>query len=190
MATRALFWAFIGMAVALPLDALHVVTGVLTYRSPDLGLQAFWAVPLFASAGLALGMGHRHSATPLALRFYGTSRSLPPSTTWAALGGLAALVFAYASSGALQDTPVTALLVYVAVWVVIVWRVDSDARPALILHSLGSALVGPLVEIAISSTGAFTYARPDVFGVALWLPGIYLNAGAASHLLDRRLSDR
>jgi hypothetical protein len=185
IAKRALFWSIMGVAM-VPLDALHVVTGVLSYRSPELfGLQAYWVLPLFACAGLALGMGHRHSAVPLAQRLFGAT--VRPTTTWAALGGLGALVFAYMSSGALQDTPVVALISYAGVWSIVVWRVDADARPALILHSLGSAIVGPLVEIAISSTGAFTHAHADIFGVALWLPGIYLNAGAASHLLDRRL---
>lgn len=187
MAARALFWAIMGMML-LPLDALHVVMGAITYRSPDLGLQAYWAVPLFACAGIAFGMGHRHSAVPLAQRFF--AATVRPTTTWAALGGLGVLVFAYASSGALQDTPIIALFTYVAVWCVVVWRVDADARPALILHSLGGAIFGPLVEMAISSTGAFTHTHADMFGVALWLPGIYLNAGAASHLLDRRLLKR
>jgi hypothetical protein len=184
IAARALFWAIMGVLM-VPLDALHVVTGVLSYRSPDiLGLQAYWVLPLFASAGLALGMGHRHGAAALAQRFF--AATVRPTTTWAALGGLGALVFAYASSGALQDTPVIALFSYVALWSVVVWRVDADARPALILHSLGAAMVGPIVEMAISSTGAFTHAHDDVLGVPLWVAGIYLNAGAASHLLDRR----
>ena len=179
------FWAIMGVLM-VPLDALHVVTGVLSYRSPELfGVQAFWVLPLFACAGLALGMGHRHSAVPLATRFF--AATVRPTTTWAALGGLGALLLAYASSGALQGTPIIALFGYVALWSIVVWRVDADARPALILHSLGAAIVGPLVEMAISSTGAFTHAHNDIFGVPLWLPGIYLNAAAASHLLDRRL---
>ena len=177
---RGLFWAIMGVLM-VPLDALHVVTGVLSYRSPELfGVQAFWVLPLFACAGLALGMGHRHSAVPLATRFF--AATVRPTTTWAALGGLGALLLAYASSGALQGTPIIALFGYVALWSIVVWRVDADARPALILHSLGAAIVGPLVEMAISSTGAFTHAHNDIFGVPLWLPGIYLNAAAGSIL--------
>jgi hypothetical protein len=55
---------------------------------------------------------------------------------------------------------------------------------------VGAGIIGPAVEIAISSTGAFSYTHPDVAGVALWLPGIYLNAALAAHLMDRCLIGR
>jgi hypothetical protein len=182
------FWGLLGGLVALPLDALHVVTGVLTYQDPVLGLQDWWAVPLFIGAGLALGFGHRFAAVPLS---HMTARKRPPPATLGAAGlGLLALVFAYGSSGLLQGWPLVAFFVYVAVFVAAVIAVDKDARPALVLHALGTAIIGPLVEVAISSTGAFSYTHPDVWGVAIWLPGIYLNAGVASHLLDRWLLGR
>ena len=189
--TRVLFWAFAGMLV-VPLDTLHVVTGVLSYPAPTawmpLGLQAAWVIPLYACAGLALGLGHRHVATPLAARLRGGA--VPPASLAAALAGLGALVVAYASSGALQTWPAVALVLYVAIFAVVVARVHADARPALVLHALGAAAVGPVIEMTLSASGAFAYAHPDVGGVALWLPGIYLNAGAASHLLDRHLLAR
>ena len=182
---RALFWGLVGGLVALPLDALHVATGVLHYTTPKpwmpFGLQDWWAVPLFVGAGVSLGYGHRHVAAPLA------RTPLPSSTLTGALIGLAALVFAYASSGLLQAWPALALAVYTAVWLAVVVGVDRSARRALVLFSLGTAVVGPAVEAALSASGAFAYTHPDVFGVALWLPGIYLNAGAAAHLLDRWL---
>lgn len=181
---RLLFWGLAGGLVAIPLDALHVVTGVLTYKDPVLGLQDWWVIPLFVGAGIVLGFSHRHVATPLSAQ---TPTSVPLS---AAFLGLAALVFAYGSSGILQTWPVVALVVYVGVFVVAVVAVDRRARASLLLHGIGAAIVGPAVEIAISSTGAFTYAHPDVAGVALWLPGIYLNAAVASHLLDRHLLSR
>ena len=113
---RLAFWGAVGALVALPLDALHVVTGVLTYRTPRMGLQDWWAVPLFVGAGLALGLGHRYAATPLAQRM--PAPRPMPSTTWVgALAGLAALVVAYASSGALQGWPLAALCAYSALWI-------------------------------------------------------------------------
>ena len=55
---RALIWA-IGGIFAIPLDTLHVATGVLSYRSPSsfmpFAMQALWVIPLYAAAGIALG---------------------------------------------------------------------------------------------------------------------------------------
>ena len=180
-------WAVAGVLVGLPLDLLHVASGVLRYTPATswmpFGLQAWWAVPLFAGAGAALGLGHRHGATRIAAAT--GAPSMPVATGMAALAGVVALVFAYASSNALAPWPVTALMAYVAVWLFVVARVHPDARRALVLHSLGTAVVGPVVEALLVSQGMFEYAHPDVAGVAFWLPGIYLNAGAAAHLLDR-----
>lgn len=181
---RLLIWGLVGGLVAVPLDALHVVTGVLTYKDPVLGLQDWWVIPLFVTSGILLGFSHRHIATPLSAQ---EPTSVP---LWAAALGLLALVFAYGSSGFLQTWPVVALVVYVGVFVGAVVAVDRRARASLLLHGIGAAVAGPLVEIGISSTGAFSYAHPDVAGVALWLPGIYLNAAVASHLMDRHLLAR
>jgi hypothetical protein len=188
------FWGLVGPVVALPLDALHVATGVLSYGAPTawmpLSLQAWWAIPLFVGSGLALGLGHRHVATRVAAATTSSLGPLPPATLLGALLGVLALITSYASSGALQAWPWLALAIYAAIWAVAVLLVDARARRALVLHSVGAAVAGPAVEIALSSAGAFHYAHPDVLGVAIWLPGIYLNAGAASHLLDRWLLGR
>ncbi len=157
------------------LDALHVVTGVLTYRNPMLGLQDWWAVPLFVGAGLALGLGHRHAAIPLS-----RAQTLPPTNLRSALLGFGALVFCYGSSGLLQSWPLADLIVYLSIFMGAVYFVDDRARPTLLVHAVGAALLGPAVEIYISSTGAFSYVHPDVFGVAYWLPGIYVNAPSAA----------
>ena len=79
---------------------------------------------------------------------------------------------------------------YGLVWLVGVGWVAASARRVLVLHSLGAAIAGPAAEIAISHSGAFAYAHPDLFGVPIWLPGIYLNVGLASHLIDRHLQGR
>jgi hypothetical protein len=136
---RVLFRGGLGALVALPLDALHVASGVLSYRTPRLpgGLQDWWAVPLFVGAGVALGMAHRHMAMPLA-----RARELPPASLAAALAGLAAFVFAYASSNVLQAWPALALASYVVVWGVALLLVERAARVPLALHSLGAALAG------------------------------------------------
>ena len=150
-----------------------------------LGLQAWWVLPLFISAALGFGLGHRDLAARLLPK-----PGLPPVTLGAAGGGVIAFVFSYGSSGFVQAWPLAALGVYGLVWLVGVGWVAASARRVLVLHSLGAAIAGPAAEIAISHSGAFAYAHPDLFGVPIWLPGIYLNVGLASHLIDRHLQGR
>lgn len=193
---RALWWAVLGVVVAVPLDALHVWSGVISYGERIAGPLDWMAVPLFGAAGVMVGLGHRHLAVPLAVplaRPWTRARragALPPTSSAAAWAGSGAFVLAYGSSSFIHPAPVVALLLYVALWLVTVVRVDARARPALVLFSLGAALVGPAVEASLSATGSFSYPDADLLGVPMWLPGIYLNVGAAVHLVDRRLLAR
>lgn len=182
---RALLWALLGVVVAVPLDALHVWSGVISYGEQSSAPLDWMAVPLFAAAGVVVGLGHRHVVVPLTALV--RRPPLPPATTHAALLGVGAFVLSYGSSSFLHGTPVVATLLYVALWLATVVHVHPHARPALVLLSLAAAVVGPAAESALSSTGSFTYPRADLYGVPMWLPGVYLNAAAAVHLVDRRL---
>ncbi|MEW5847263.1 MAG: hypothetical protein AB2A00_00565 [Myxococcota bacterium] len=181
---RLLSWAVLGTVVGTSLDALHVVTGVLSYAHPTLGVQAWWVPLLFAGAGLALGEGHHQVASRLA------GRKLPPASTAEMIRGLLFLVGVYGSSGFIQAWPYPALALYVVLFAVAVLLTPGDARPALMLHAAGAALLGPVVESTISSTGAFWYNHPDLFNVTVWLPGIYLHTAVASAAWDRWLPSR
>ena len=46
------------------------------------------------------------------------------------------------------------------------------------------ALGGPLFEAALSATGGFFYRRPDLLGVPIWLPALYLHVS----LLTRQIA--
>jgi hypothetical protein len=192
MIARALFWGLAGVGIAVPLDALHVVTGVLSYTTPrawmPFGLQDWFVFPLFIGAGLAMGLGHRHIATRLS-----NTPVVPSTTPVAAALGTLALVVSYASSGFFERAgvaPAIVLALYVGMFLAALALVAKSARKLLVFHAVGTALISPGVEAALSSAGAFHYHRPDVAGVALWLPGIYLNAAVASHLIDRWLVAR
>jgi hypothetical protein len=39
--------------------------------------------------------------------------------------------------------------------------------------AIATAVVGPLVEIALVRAGAFRHLRPDLFGIPMWLPALY-----------------
>lgn len=186
LVVRCAVWALLAVVFAVPLDALHVWSGVIVPARPGFDVAA---VPLFGAGAIAMGLGHRGLALPLGA-LASAQRTMPVSTGWAACLGGAAFVMSYASSSALAHTPIVALLTDVALWSVIVARVDGRARAALVIFSLGAALLGPAFESALASSGAFAYAAPDFAGVPLWLPGIYLNAGAAVHLVDRYLLAR
>src|SRR5688572_27643492 len=176
---RALLWAVIGSIVGTVLDMGHVLTGTLTYPYTHIGLQPFWVPFLFAGAGIALGEGHRRVAIPLA------GGHVPSGDAKTALVGVAALVFAYGSSGFLRHWPVFALILFFIVFAIAFATTPAASRKALLIHALGAGLMGPLVEILISSSGGFLYVQTDVFGIPLWLPGIYVNAAVASAALDR-----
>ena len=60
---RICFFGIAGLVVAMPLDALHVVTGVLSYATPrawmPFGLQDWWVIPLYVGAGIVKGSDPR-----------------------------------------------------------------------------------------------------------------------------------
>src|SRR5262249_51642038 len=59
--------ALMGATVGTALDAVHVHTGTTGYTHPTLLGQAWWVLPLFASAAIAIGLGHAAAAPILGL---------------------------------------------------------------------------------------------------------------------------
>jgi hypothetical protein len=56
-------------------------------------------------------------------------------------------------------------------------RLALERIPGDALYVVLAGVLGPLAEIAISATGAFEYADPDVAGIPIWLPALWANAG-------------
>ena len=139
------------------LDRVHMASGVLRY--PD-GVQPWWV--LLEMTAAALG-------TLLAARMMPRQ---PPVRTWI-LGDLVAFPMAWLVTSFFQREPHMLLAVLVAWWVS---RVVE--RPRLTVYfSLACAAGGLAVEAALIALGVFEYALPDVLGVTIWLPAIYLHAG-------------
>lgn len=184
LAKRWVFWAGVGAVLGTALDAVHVLTGTLSYPAPTLwGLQAWWVPLLFAGTGVLLGEGHRHIAVRLA------GGDVPPRPQTAELAlAVGALVLTYGASGFLRAWPwvTTALFVagFGAVWV----RTPRAAQRAMGMHAVAVAVGGPLVEATLSGAGLFTYHQHDLLGVPVWLGALYLHGGAASAALDRWLA--
>jgi hypothetical protein len=153
-----------GGTVGTALDAVHVHTGTTGYTHPVMFGQAWWVPPLFASAGVAIGLGR-----PIAERLAGRTGRLP-SRAAAALG-MALFIVAYVSSGLLQALPAvcSALL---AVLFILGWLRCDRSGLGLILAAL-TAVAGTAVEMLLVGVGAFFYVRPAVGGVPIWLPILY-----------------
>ncbi|MBI5497123.1 MAG: DUF2878 family protein [Deltaproteobacteria bacterium] len=176
---QAVIWAVLGCGLGTALDALHAYNGVLSYPHVAFGLQDWWVPPEFALAGVAMGLGHRFIAVRLG------GRPVPSAAPVEVLVGAAVFVAVYAASGWVQDTALAYGVACVVAFMGLAWWTPRDARPALLWHALGAAVMGPVVEATLSGLGLFRYHRPDVLGVPAWLPAIYLHAAVATAALDR-----
>ena len=168
MLPRWLLLVLVGAVLCTLGDHLHATLGVLVYARVAFWDQAWWVAPLFGSATVVCVLGARPflgGPSPASVA--------PPARLIADLVGFCA-AYAYTSVAA-HDRPLLTLLVLSVAFVV---RVLGDARsPGLVLYSLLLAVGGTLFEAGLSSTGAFHYLHPDLLGVPMWLPGIYLHAG-------------
>lgn len=171
--TRVLTAFVVGGIVGALLDQIHVRYGVLHYPHPVLFDQAWWVVPLFGAATLAILSGARMFIT----RF-------PATREHRVAGSLAWFVAAYWASGVWQAHPNALAVAYVI---------------GLLLHTthlptLGFAVLlaacGCAFEAWLSSTGAFTYSFPDVAGLPIWLPGLYLQGAPAALAVTTWLHER
>lgn len=173
-----------GSALCTLCDQVHVRTGVLAYRVPALAGQAWWVPLVFvlaAGAGLALwAVLGRFDAS--------VRRDLQsgPRDVWGtreALFAAAWLVVIYGSSGFVQSRPHAAFAVYVALFMLRAWSLRA---PGVVTHALLFAAGGTAFEAALSATGAFWYTRPELFGVPVWLPGLYLHGTFVARAVMRR----
>jgi hypothetical protein len=158
----------IGAAVCTLLDHVHVTHGVLFYARPVLWQQGWWVVPMFGTATV----GAVAAVEPTRRLLRGAPLPAPSGPQLA--GDMIAFVGAYLFTSFGHGQPVALLVLLVAWWLS---RVAGRAPAWVVAFCLVSAVVGPLVEATLSAIGNFNYVRPDVLGVALWLPGLYLHVG-------------
>ena len=172
--------ALMGGTLGAGLDAVHVLTGTTAYSHPALFGQAWWVPPLFAGAGVAIGLGR-----PIAERLVGASDRVPSRS--AALGGMALFILAYVSSGLLQASPAICSVVLATLFV-IGWLRHDRSSLGLVLAAL-TAVAGTAVEMLLVGVGAFVYLRPSLGGVAVWLPLLYCCASVGVGALAAWLVD-
>ena len=176
--TRWILVALVGAVACTLGDHLHATHGVLTYAHPSVWNQAWWVLPLFFGASLAALFGAR-----VTRKMFRAAPLAPNDPRLVAADGIAFMT-AYAMTSFTHDAANATLAVLFAFWIV---RMLAGAPTWLVVLSLANAVAGPLVEAAISSTGAFTYDHPDFVLVARWLPGIYLHVAPISARLEALL---
>jgi hypothetical protein len=156
-------------------DQIHVRSGVLSDRTPRLAGQAWWVGPQFGVASFPIISSARVAG-----------RDTPVPSTRQLLSGGAWFLGAYLASAVFQRRPRLLAAVLVVMWLVRV-RGRGDDRIRVGVYGLLLALVGSAFEGRWSATGSFTYAAPDIAGVPLWLPGLYLHGAPLAVDVARKL---
>lgn len=160
------------------LDALHTFSATTLYTPPYLMRTAWWVPLLFTSAygfgGLLYDRGWKSMRAP---------EALAPARDVA----LAMVLFAalYAASGFLPFSnaikTVILLVGAAGLWIF------TDRTWQGVLLSLSAAFGGPLAEVLLSRAGVFRHQHPDLLGIPIWLPALYLATGPSFGQFARRV---
>jgi hypothetical protein len=174
--TRVLLLLFVVAGVAgMLLDQIHVVSGVLLYRSPQLFGQPWWVGPQFGVATVAA--------------YLGAGRFIPGATSYGRGGrGLARsggwILGTYLATALVADWNVLLAGLLLMAWVGrVVFERGVCLRGAA--YCVAVAAVGTTYEAALTASGAFQYHRPDLAGLPYWLPMLYLHAAPLGLVLAR-----
>ena len=172
--------ALAGATLGFLLDAIHTHTGTTAYTRPVFFEAAWWVPPLFAFAGLAIGL-----ARPLWERLLRRPSPAPAASTVAlAMGGF---ILAYALSGVLPgEWPLRALALG-ALFLASYLAFDRSGLGLFLAAS--TAVLGTAAEMAQIHLGLFRYLHPSLDVVAAWLPLLYANAAVGVGLWGKRLVD-
>jgi hypothetical protein len=170
--SRLFLFGAVGGAVV---DQIHVRSGVLTYRTPRLAGQAWWVGPQFGVA-----------AFPILESARVAGRRTPEPSPRTLVSGGAWFLGAYLASGVFRRRPRLLASAFIVTWLARMVR-RRDDRLAVGIYALLLAAAGTAIESGWSSTGSFTYADPDVAGVPLWLPGLYVHGAPLAVDVARKL---
>ena len=148
-------------------DQIHVQAHVLAYPRADFLQQSWWVAPNFGIAALLI------AATGGWVARWSTGLRSGPVTDRELFLNFAWFTLAYLLSALLPLQAPLLLGLFALTWLARVLP-RPDRLPQL-LQGIGLAVCGTSFEAALSATGAFYYARPDIGLVPSWLPGLYLH---------------
>jgi hypothetical protein len=180
MLRRALVLALLGATFGTLFDWAHVRTGAIGYPRPDMFGIAWWVPLLYTCASLAIGLSH-----PIADRLLGRRPRFPHTRARLAVGffGLCAIWFA---SGALPFSTMVVSAFLAPAALALWWTLDRTWQG--LLAAVATAIVGFAVEVVLSRAGFFHHTHPDVLGIAVWLPWIYVAASVGLGNVGRWLA--
>jgi hypothetical protein len=168
----------LGVAGGLIGDQGHVVSGTTRYL--DHGVPFIWESAIWFAAMVGSG------TVALAVIRVRLGPARPGGLRDGALG-VAAVIGLYAVTALVRDAPLgpATAVVYALAAIGIALMAD---RPALVCAAL-AAVAGTVTEIVLAKLDVFEYADDiDVlFGVAPWLPGLYLLFGVVAARLGELL---
>jgi hypothetical protein len=170
--------ALLGGTLGVMLDAWHVHTGTTRYAETWMFGIASWTIPLFASAGVLVGV------VPVAVE-RAMHVEIARTTSARIVVATALFVVAYLLTGVLRGATCAIVLALIAVSI---WQ-TTERPPAKIVftHAALAGLGGALVEMTLVHFGAFFHTDARMFGVAPWLPLLYVCASLALTPLARAL---
>lgn len=171
--------ALLGATLGVACDAMHVHSGTTEYLEPTMFSMAWWVVPLFASAAVALGLG------PIVLE-RALGRRDPAPSAGAAFTGLGLFVVAYVLSCFVRGASAAVMLLAIGAGL----AATVDRRPIGAICALAAAVAGPAVEIALVHAGLFEHHDATFLGIPLWLPALYVCASYGVSGIARTLAAR
>ncbi|KAG2452610.1 hypothetical protein HYH02_002847 [Chlamydomonas schloesseri] len=191
LAGTALWAALSGAALGPICDSAHSRFNVLHYVDPTITSPietCWWVPPLFAVAAVILCCGHvlLDGRSPDAPRF-GAAPGWP-----VVLGGIAVFCLQYAFSGAFEESlglssPALFHAALLGSGLGLWWAVDGTRQG--LLWAVLTAVLGPVLEIGlIQGLGLYHYTHPDVAGIPLWIPWVYLAGAPANANLGRQIA--
>jgi hypothetical protein len=170
----------VGGVVLSIFDGFHTFSNTTAYTNPVVWRMAWWTPLLFGAAvaggGGIYAVGYRRLGGPA--RHASTPRL-----------ALAFVLFAglYAASG-FWGAQSTTKLAALALGAFVAWLITDRSWQGVAL-ALVSAAGGAAVESTLIALGTFRYLAPDVLGIPVWLPGLYLASGPVVGQIVRRVLD-
>lgn len=171
--TRLALALVVGGLCGLLLDQIHVRYGVLFYPEPWLWDQAWWVAPLFAGSTVVILSGARLF-----------TEGAPGTREHDVMGSAGWFVAAYWASGQWHAHPIGLSVAYA-----VFFALRTTHRPTLMFAGLLAA-GGVTFEALLSSTGAFSYRHPDLFGLPMWLGGLYAHGAPLALAIAGRMRAR
>lgn len=168
--------ALLGAAVATFCDAMHVHTQTLSYPQPYMFGQAVFVFPGFFGAFLIMGGAYRLLVRYLP-RAVARAVSTSPGDQRELTESLVSFALVYLLSAFGNREPV--LLSYLFYATALLRLTVTSERGFMTLLALILALFGILAEGTMTVLDLVRYREPEIYGVPVWLGGLYMHGAFA-----------